>query len=149
MKLTPMNLVSSGLVTIVLGLPAACDRSGDKTAPSQSPSSGTSTSSTSSSSSTTPKADNTERNKTNPPGKTPVDQPVAGEDMNITAAVRRAILDDKSMSVNAQNCKVITEHGVVTLRGPVDSAAEKDAIESKAKAVQGVVSVDNQLEVKK
>jgi osmotically-inducible protein OsmY len=56
---------------------------------------------------------------------------------------------DKAMSMNAQNCKIITDKsGVVTLRGVVDSQAEKDAIQAKAQAVAGVTRVDNQLEVK-
>jgi osmotically-inducible protein OsmY len=80
--------------------------------------------------------------------KTPLDQGMSAEDTRITADIRKAIMDDKSMSMNAQNCKVITNKGVVTLRGPVDSDTEKTTIESKAKAVAGVVSVTNQLEVK-
>lgn len=93
--------------------------------------------------------DNTDRNKVDrdDASKTPMDQGQNAADVNITAAIRKAIMDDSTMSVNAQNCKVITERGVVTLRGPVDSQAEKDAIEAKAKAVTGVTSVINQLEV--
>ena len=53
------------------------------------------------------------------------------------------------MSMNAQNCKIITDKsGIVTLRGPVASQAEKDAIEAKAKTIAGVTSVVNELEVK-
>ncbi|MGH7241921.1 MAG: BON domain-containing protein [Phycisphaerales bacterium] len=80
--------------------------------------------------------------------KTPMDQSNAKADIDITAAIRRAIMEDKSMSTNAQNCKIITEGGVTTLRGPVNSQSEKDAIEAKAKSVAGVTRVDNQLEVK-
>ncbi|HVZ93193.1 MAG TPA: BON domain-containing protein [Phycisphaerales bacterium] len=100
---------------------------------------------------TPPKADNTDRNKAdqNSGTKTPVDQSNSAAATKITAEIRRAIMDDKGMSVNAQNCKIITdEAGVVTLRGPVDSQAEKDSIESKAKAVAGVTRVVNELEVK-
>ncbi len=77
-----------------------------------------------------------------------MDQSNATADIKITAEIRRAIMDDKSMSVNGQNCKVITEKGVVTLRGPVNSQSEKDAIATKARAVAGVSSVINELEVK-
>ncbi len=95
-------------------------------------------------------ADNTGRNRrdadTN--AKTPMDQQENTRDITITADVRRAILDDDTMSTNAENCKIITADGVVTLRGPVDSQAEKDAIEAKARAVAGVARVDNQLEIK-
>src|SRR5262249_7889563 len=99
---------------------------------------------------TTRQPDNTGRNKTDRDtnAKTPGDQSNTSPDVKITAEIRRAIMDDKSMSTNAQNCKVITDAGVVTLRGPVDSQTEKDAIEAKAKAIAGVTRVVNELEVK-
>lgn len=96
-------------------------------------------------------ADNTDRNKVDQSGptKTPIDQSNSSADIKITAEIRRAIMDDKMMSVNAQNCKIITDSsGTVTLRGPVDSAAEKASIEAKARAVVGVRAVVNELEVK-
>lgn len=94
--------------------------------------------------------DNTERNKADQrtDSKTPMDQSNSSDDIKITATIRRAIMDDKAMSTNAQNCKIITDKGVVTLRGPVASQAEKDSIEAKAKATAGVTSVVNELEVK-
>jgi len=76
-----------------------------------------------------------------------MDQSNSKADIDITASIRRAIMEDKSMSMNAQNVKIITAAGVTTLRGPVNSQAEKDAIEAKAKAVAGVTRVDNQIEV--
>ena len=54
---------------------------------------------------------------------------------------------DKSLSTNAHNVKIITTDGVVTLRGPVKSAAEKATIAAKAQQVAGVSRVDNQLEI--
>lgn len=98
----------------------------------------------------TPDADNTGRNRrdTDTANPTPTDQNENQTDIRITADIRKAILADDAMSTNAENCKIITANGVVTLRGPVDSQAEKDSIETKAKAVAGVVRVDNQLEVK-
>ena len=51
------------------------------------------------------------------------------------------------MSVNAQNVKIITQAGQLTLRGPVKTAAEKTRIEEIARAVAGENNVDNQLEV--
>lgn len=100
---------------------------------------------------TLPAPDNSANNRTdrNNDTKTPIDQSQASEDIKITADIRRAIMDDETMSVNAQNCKIITEKGgMVTLRGVVNTQAEKDAIESKAKLVAGVTRVNNQLEVK-
>jgi hyperosmotically inducible protein len=93
-----------------------------------------------------PAPDNTEQNRddTNP---TALDQGQSASDVRITAEIRRAIMDDTAMSTSAKNCKVITLNGVVTLRGPVATQAEKDAIGAKAKAIAGVTRVDNQLEV--
>jgi len=95
-------------------------------------------------------ADNTGRNaadqKTN--AATPMDQKNNETDARITQDIRKALIDKSELSVNAHNVKVITEHTVVTLRGPVDSTAERDTIESIAAGVAGVTRVDNQLEVK-
>lgn len=82
-----------------------------------------------------------------PPAKTPIDQSQSRGDLNIVSEIRKSILD-AGVSVDAQNCKVIVENGVVTLRGQVASQAEKDSVESLAKAVPGVTRVDNMLEVR-
>lgn len=102
-------------------------------------------------SNTAPNADNTARNKSDsePDRKTPIDQSNSADAIRITAEIRKAIINDSTMSMTAHNCKVITQDGgVVTLRGPVESQNEKDAIETIAKSVAGVTRVDNQLEVK-
>lgn len=97
-----------------------------------------------------PAPDNTGRNERDRDGGTvtPPNQSESAADVKITADVRSAITSDSAMSVNARNVKIITQNGVVTLRGPVETQAEKDAIDAKAKAVAGVSRVDNQLEVK-
>jgi len=83
------------------------------------------------------------------PDKTPMDQSESPAQIAITAEIRKAIIAESGMSINAQNCKIITDKaGVVTLRGMVNSQAERDAVEAKAKAVSGVTRVDNQLEIK-
>ena len=48
-------------------------------------------------------------------------------DIRTAADVRKAIVDDKSLSVQAHNVKVLASNGVVTLRGPVNNAQEKNA----------------------
>jgi hypothetical protein len=75
------------------------------------------------------------------------DQSNSKADVEITAAIRRAVTDDDSLSVNAQNVKIITNGGVVTLRGPVKSEQERASIAQKAKQVSGVTRVNNELEV--
>ena len=80
--------------------------------------------------------------------KTPLDQNENKVDIGITASIRRSVVDT-SMSTNAQNVKIITQDGTVTLRGPVKTQAEKDRIEEIARNVAGVKNVESQLEVEK
>src|SRR5688572_23507801 len=98
--------------------------------------------------STTPDADNTGKNA-DTPGADVTNQSESEEDIRISAAIRKSVTDDKSLSVNAHNVKITTSNGIVTLRGPVKSDMEKSSIEAKAKAVAGVTRVDNLLEVEK
>ena len=79
--------------------------------------------------------------------KTPIDQNENQADIDVTANIRKRVVDTK-MSVNAQNVKIITQDGKVTLRGPVDSADEKKQIEDIATEVAGAGKVDSQIEVK-
>ena len=98
----------------------------------------------------TTRPDNTGINKVDrdPNTVTPPDQKENAADVKITADIRRAVMDDNSLSTNAHNVKIVTSNGMVTLRGVVDSAGEKDSVGTKAKSVPGVSSVDNQLEIK-
>jgi hyperosmotically inducible protein len=94
------------------------------------------------------KRDNTEvnvRDRTDA-AKTPIDQNENQKDIDITANIRKRVVDTK-MSVNAQNIKIVTQDGKVTLRGPVKSDDEKAQIEKMAHDVAGAANVDNQLEV--
>lgn len=75
------------------------------------------------------------------------DQSNSKQDLAITQEVRKAIVADDKLSTNAHNVKVITDGGVVTLRGPVNSSAEKAKVMAAAEQVAGVKRVDNQLEV--
>lgn len=94
-------------------------------------------------------ADNTGRNVRDRSGQTvtPEEQQENRSDLDITAAIRRAVVKDDALSMNAHNVKIITRDGVVTLRGPVDSPDEKTKIDQLTRQVQGVKQVDNQLEV--
>ena len=78
---------------------------------------------------------------------TPLDQSNNEADLQTTARIRQAILDDPALSVTAENIKIITVSGKVTLRGPVKSAAEKSAIVAKAQQIAGTTQVDDQLEI--
>ena len=96
-----------------------------------------------------PDADNTGKNVRDREDKTltPMDQGGSAQDRELTAAIRKAIVDDDSLSTNAHNVKIVTIDGVVTLRGPVKTPAEKAAVAAAAEKAKGVKRVDNQLEV--
>ena len=79
--------------------------------------------------------------------KTPIDQNENQADLDLTAKIRRRVLDVKDLSVDARNAKIITANGKVTLRGPVKSTEERDTIDRIAREAAGDGNVDNQLEV--
>ena len=69
-------------------------------------------------------------------------------DRELVRQIRRAIVKDKSLSSYAHNIKVVSQNGTVTLKGPVRSEEEKQAIEAKAKEVAGsTATLNNQIEV--
>ncbi len=96
-------------------------------------------------------ADNSGRNTRDRSGdsKTSGDQSNSSDAIKITAAIRRAVMDDDSLSMTAKNVKIITADGVVTLRGPVETAAEKATIAKLAEANAGGAKVMDQLEIKR
>lgn len=69
-------------------------------------------------------------------------------DRDITQQIRKALMTDKSLSTYAHNVKIITQNGQVTLKGPVRSADEKQAVEAKATEVAGENKVTSELAVK-
>ena len=52
---------------------------------------------------------------------TPLDQGNDPADLDTTQAIRKALMADSELSTNAKNVKIITNQGVVTLRGPVST----------------------------
>ena len=69
-------------------------------------------------------------------------------DRETTRKIRRALIQDKSLSTYAHNIKIVTQNGTVTLKGPVRSEEEKSAVIAKATEVAGEGHVIDQLEVK-
>jgi sporulation protein YlmC with PRC-barrel domain len=98
----------------------------------------------------TTEPDNTARNvrDRNDRTLTPLDQGNSKADVDTTAQIRKEIIAEKDMSVNARNVKIITNNGRVTLRGPVNTAEEKRLIGEIAARIARSENVDNQLEVK-
>lgn len=95
-------------------------------------------------------AENTARNERDSGGRTvtPMDQSENEGDRTITQRVRKAVVDNDGLSTNAHNVKIVTQNGVVTLRGPVETPQEKNTIVAAAQTTPGVKRVDDQLEVK-
>jgi hyperosmotically inducible protein len=69
-------------------------------------------------------------------------------DREITRQIRESVVKDKSLSTYAHNVKIISQNGMVTLRGPVRSEDERRAVEADATAVVGQEKVTNELEIK-
>jgi|SRR5690242_16300753 hyperosmotically inducible periplasmic protein len=68
-------------------------------------------------------------------------------DRETAKKIRRALVEDKSLSTYAHNIKIISRDGKVTLKGPVRTDEEKQAIEAKAKELAGSDNVSNELQV--
>lgn len=95
------------------------------------------------------RADNTAVNQRDrdETAKTPLDQGENEADRKATADIRQRIVNAENMSINARNVKIITAGGKVTLRGPVNSVAERESIVRFAREVAGETNVEDQLEV--
>lgn len=95
--------------------------------------------------------DNTKVNKGDrTPGEATADQQKANkEDRDLTQKIRKAVVADKSLSTYAHNVKIISQNGVVTLKGPVRSTDEENTVMAKAVEVAGNPDrVVNQMSVK-
>jgi hyperosmotically inducible periplasmic protein len=56
-------------------------------------------------------------------------------------------MKDKSLSTYAHNVKVIAQNGMVTLKGPVKSEDEKQAVETKAAQIAGSDKVTSEIQI--
>ena len=94
-------------------------------------------------------ADNTKANAAdrNTDAKTPLDQSNDQDAIEVTAGIRRAVVEDSSLSTSAHNIKIVTNGIVVTLRGPVASADEKKRVESLAVKAATGKQVRNELSI--
>ena len=69
-------------------------------------------------------------------------------DREIMQKIRKSVVDDSSLSTYAHNVKIISQNGKVTLKGPVRSQEEKEAVERKAAEVAGAGNVTSELTIK-
>ena len=68
-------------------------------------------------------------------------------DRELAQQIRRALVKDKSLSSSAHNVKVIAQGGIVTLKGPVKSEEEKQAVQAKAAQIAGSDKVTSEIQV--
>lgn len=145
-----MNLCQVALVVAVIAVLTGC---GEGSAPrSQSDSSGRPMNSamrSTNESDTSRPVDNSAQNVTDRDGRsvTPLDQGSSSSDIAITKQIRKALTSDETLSVNAQNVKIITANGVVVLRGPVASQAEVNRVLAHVQEANGISRIDNQITV--
>jgi hyperosmotically inducible protein len=95
--------------------------------------------------------DNTSVNKRdkNPDEATADRQKMNASDRDLTASIRKSVMADKSLSTYGHNVKIVSQNGVVTIKGPVRSDEEVQSIMGKAVEVAGSPDkVVNQMSVK-
>lgn len=92
-----------------------------------------------------PKADNTAQNRgaTDPNAVTADKQGNARDQIVVLADIRKTIVGDPNLSMDAKNIKILYSKGIVILRGPVNSEQEKVRVEEIAKSIEGVGGVKN------
>jgi hyperosmotically inducible periplasmic protein len=95
--------------------------------------------------------DNTKMNKgdASKAAVTADQQKMNASDRTLTQNIRKSVMADKSLSTYAHNVKIISQNGMITLKGPVRSEDEKKTIVAKAvEAAGGADKVTDQLTVK-
>ena len=96
-----------------------------------------------------PAPDNSKTNKRDRDKNSPTAdrQKMNATDRDLAKRIRASIVDDKSLSTYAHNVKIVAQDGKVTLKGPVRSEDEKNAIAAKATEIAGSGNVTDELEV--
>ena len=94
-------------------------------------------------------ADNTKVNKQDrAKGAVTADQQKeTAADRELTQKIRKAVMDEKTLSTYAHNVKIVTQGGQVTLKGPVRTEEEKRMVEAKAAELAGADHVVNQITI--
>jgi hyperosmotically inducible protein len=97
----------------------------------------------------TQQPDNTKTNKRDRDKNSPTAdrQKMNPTDRDLAKRIRASIMEDKSLSTYAHNVKILAQDGKVTLKGPVRSEDEKNAIAAKATEIAGSGNVTDELEV--
>jgi len=91
--------------------------------------------------------DNSRQNAALIHGATADKQPNDRDDRLTAARVRRVIVADDTLSIYAQNVKIIVAHGNVTLEGPVRSLDERQEIAFDAATIVAASRIVNRVTV--
>lgn len=75
------------------------------------------------------------------------DQTSRKDDVELVRKIRRSLTSDSSLSVNAQNIKIISHAGNIILKGPVKSADERAVVERAAQNIAGKDNVSSEINV--
>jgi hyperosmotically inducible protein len=97
-------------------------------------------------------ATSTDNTKVNKPDQakesiTANQQSFSTNDTNITRRIRQDIMKQENLSTYAQNIKIVTVNGKVTLKGPVRTEKEQSSILDYARSIAGASNVTNEMSV--
>jgi hyperosmotically inducible protein len=99
-------------------------------------------------SATQPPADTTKLDERDKAGAlTPTNQKNNADDLRTIQQIQSAIMSDDTLSSEAKDAKVSAADGVVTLRGPVKTDAERENLVSKALQFACPNRVDDQVAI--
>lgn len=96
-------------------------------------------------------ADNSAVNQkiVNANGLTAENQSSLPSDIDVTTKIRKILVDDKDLSTYAKNVKIIVLKKGITLKGPVNTLAERDRIVNVAYGVAPQMKIYNQITIVK
>lgn len=77
----------------------------------------------------------------------PAERVEVGQDRDISDRIRAVLSQENSLSDKAKAVNIVTQDGVVTISGQVESSKEKNKIEKRAKKIEGVKGINNNIEV--
>jgi osmotically-inducible protein OsmY len=80
-----------------------------------------------------------------PPAAIQAQQSQTTPDGELAAKIRKAISDDKALAGYLPTLRIVVSDGLVSLKGPVKSDADKKAIGQKADEIAGAKNVMNNL----
>ena len=80
-----------------------------------------------------------------PPAAIQAQQSQTTPDSELAAKIRKAISDDKALAGYLPTLRIVVSDGLVSLKGPVKSDADKKAIGQKADEIAGAKNVMNNL----